>query len=184
MKTNILYYVLFAIMFVMTVSGEFICINAVKYQYSRFIVANTSHSHHVRACHLFKGEETDPSDDSDVEDFDLEELEPDDADVRYLLRETNVEKALNREIQRTHDDYHHVDIAGVDGIEVFCPESARNNRNIKQLQTELRKAANKKGNKKTQRCGRGTFDQRCHEDYHLIKLFSCQIYCPEYICPN
>jgi hypothetical protein len=113
-----------------------------------------------------------------VEDFDLdlEELEPDNADVRYHLRETNVEKVLRREIKQKHEDFDHVDMGGaVDGIEVFCPQRAMNNRNIKQLQKALRRVANKRGNRR---------NRNRNGDYHLIRLFRCQIYCPEYICPN
>lgn len=115
-------------------------------------------------------------------DLDLESSDAD-ADDGRLLRQMNVKKQLNKEINQDHDDYHHFDVFGADGgIEVFCQDIASNNKRSRrrenQLKTALREVAlNRVGKKKK------NFLKNSNE-YHHFNLFNCKIFCPSSICPN
>jgi len=140
------------------------------------------------------GQEDDPSDDLEYIDLDLDNNASD--DDRYLLRTTTVEQSLKREMNRHHHDYVHFDIVDPDGgIEVFCSDSLykNNKRTANQLKSALQKIAkNKVGRtknlKQQSRCGSDRSVTRCGpiwtNEYHLIKLFNCDIYCPKWACPN
>jgi hypothetical protein len=137
----------------------------------RILVSSLKTPHVTCIPHIFKGLDSDSSDDFDSEDLDLDQ-----SGVRNLLREIDEKKALDREIMKVHKDFHHVDVGGASsGIEVFCPQNVVKTRSVKRLQTALRTLANKKGTKK---------NKNDVEDYHLLRLNKCLIFCPSNVCPN
>lgn len=145
------------------------------------------------SLHLFKGQESDELSD-DLEDLDLD-LEDSPDDDRYLLNTATVEKRLRNEINRqNHDNYVHFDIIDADGgIEVFCLDSLYRKSRVNQLKNALKritvKNVGRKKNLRNQiRCSGSGSRRRCGpiwtNEYHHIKMFNCDIFCPESICPN
>jgi hypothetical protein len=104
----------------------------------------------------------------------LEDLDLEPSGDGRLLR-PNVSTRLKTAMNQKHRDFHHIDIIGADGIELFCPDRVMRNTNVKRLQTELQKIAKKNGKKKK---------NQDNEDYHHMTLFRCHIFCPEKYCPD